>query len=242
VPPSLLSTALHPRWLGLLALVLALATAFAALGNWQLDRSRAQPATPQRGVAEQLEDVAAPQTPFGAEAVGRPVQATGEFTSDSLRVEGRLLDGETGAWVLTAFAVATDSGTATLPVVRGWVPEGATAPAPPAGRVTITGRLESSEAPTGATDGTSVESVSSADLVNRWGSPIYAGFMVVDEAPPGPMQAIPPVTDDGGLALQNLSYALQWWVFALFALFIWWRVVRDAHARRLDALVDNGSS
>ena len=29
------------------------------------------------------------------------------------------------------------------------------------------------------------------------------------------------------LAWQNLSYALQWWVFSLFGLFFWYRLVRD---------------
>ncbi|HZI98609.1 MAG TPA: SURF1 family protein [Actinomycetales bacterium] len=239
--PSFLSTAVRPRWLGLLGLVLALATAFAALGSWQLDRSRDEADAP--GIVEPvaLRDVLQPQEPLTGDAVGRPIEATGEFTGEPLRVEGRRLDGETGAWVLMAFAVPTGTGTATLPVVRGWVPDDARAPEPPAGTVTITGRLESSEAPTGTTGG-SVESVSSADLVNRWGSPIYAGFLVMDSAPAGPMRTIPPVTDDGGFALLNLSYALQWWIFAAFAVFIWWRVVRDAHRHELAALVDNGSS
>jgi hypothetical protein len=31
------------------------------------------------------------------------------------------------------------------------------------------------------------------------------------------------------VAWQNLSYALQWFVFAGFGLFMWWRLVRDDH-------------
>jgi ABC-type nickel/cobalt efflux system permease component RcnA len=31
----------------------------------------------------------------------------------------------------------------------------------------------------------------------------------------------------GGLSWRNLAYALQWWVFALFAAYMWWRMVRD---------------
>ena len=243
VSPSISRTALQPRWLGLLALVLAVATAFAALGSWQLDRSREE--APEQTVSGSvaLSDALEPQTPLDGDVVGRTIEATGEFMGATLLVEGRTLDGETGAWVLSAFTVGTPDGTATLPVVRGWVPDGSETPEPPSGRVTLTGRLEPSEAPTGTTTGTSVESVSSADLVNRWGSPIYSGFLVTDEAVPGgALRAIPPVTDDGGFALLNLSYALQWWVFAGFALFIWWRLVRDAHRRELEALVDNGPS
>jgi hypothetical protein len=32
--------------------------------------------------------------------------------------------------------------------------------------------------------------------------------------------------------LQNSAYSVQWWAFALFALFFWGRIIRD-HARRV---------
>ena len=32
--------------------------------------------------------------------------------------------------------------------------------------------------------------------------------------------------------LRNLAYALQWWVFAAFAVFMWWRVCADLIAKR----------
>jgi DNA-binding transcriptional regulator of glucitol operon len=34
-------------------------------------------------------------------------------------------------------------------------------------------------------------------------------------------------------SLQNFGYAIQWWLFSAFALFLWWRVLHDA-ARRSD--------
>ncbi len=30
--------------------------------------------------------------------------------------------------------------------------------------------------------------------------------------------------------LKNLLYAIEWWIFGAFAVFIWWRWRRDAHA------------
>ena len=39
------------------------------------------------------------------------------------------------------------------------------------------------------------------------------------------------VSDSKGFSLQNFGYAIQWWLFSAFGLFLWWRVVRDA-ARR----------
>ena len=34
--------------------------------------------------------------------------------------------------------------------------------------------------------------------------------------------------------LRNILYAIEWWVFAAFAAFLWWRHVRDATAEPLD--------
>jgi len=34
-----------------------------------------------------------------------------------------------------------------------------------------------------------------------------------------------------GLTWRNAAYALQWWVFGLFAAYMWWRMVRDDHRR-----------
>ena len=39
------------------------------------------------------------------------------------------------------------------------------------------------------------------------------------------------VSEHKGFSLQNFGYSIQWWVFAGFACFFWWRIVRDA-ARR----------
>ena len=35
--------------------------------------------------------------------------------------------------------------------------------------------------------------------------------------------------EDGGLDLQSAAYAVEWLVFAAFALYIWWRLLRDAY-------------
>ena len=44
---------------------------------------------------------------------------------------------------------------------------------------------------------------------------------------------MPPPDLPSGFTLRNLAYALQWWIFALFALWMWWKMVRDAHRRSL---------
>ncbi len=68
-----------------------------------------------------------------------------------------------------------------------------------------------------------------ADLVNRVDYPV-ANAYVTDTAPAAGLRAVPPA--DPGQATRrldwrNLAYAAQWWVFALFAVVIWFRAVRD---------------
>jgi DNA-binding transcriptional regulator of glucitol operon len=43
------------------------------------------------------------------------------------------------------------------------------------------------------------------------------------------------VSESKHFSLQNFGYAIQWWLFSGFALFFWWRVLRDSAQRRADA-------
>lgn len=40
------------------------------------------------------------------------------------------------------------------------------------------------------------------------------------------------VSERKHFSIQNFGYSIQWWLFAAFAVFFWWRILRD-HARRL---------
>jgi cytochrome oxidase assembly protein ShyY1 len=138
-----------------------------------------------------------------------------------------------------------------VPVVRGWVATPDEAPAAPSGRVRVDGYLQASE----ATDGTGhtlpagqVDSVSSAQLANRWGGPIYSGYVVLRDSDPAADPAVsvlprPKIEGSGDLNFQSLSYAFQWWLFAVFAVFVWWRIVRDQrdHENAALAAADDGA-
>lgn len=70
-------------------------------------------------------------------------------------------------------------------------------------------------------------------------------YVVQAEADDGLVTMARPSADSGdGANLRNLAYAVEWFVFAGFALFIWYRMVRDeAIDRRLDDdAADAGSS
>ncbi|SDQ13152.1 SURF1 family protein [Quadrisphaera sp. DSM 44207] len=231
----MLRTALRPWSLLLLAVALAAATAFAALGDWQLARSRSQgpPSTAEQVLP--LAQVLAPATTFPGTAVGQRVSARGQFLpEEQLLVAGRALDGEEGSWVLAPLQVQAAGGTALLPVVRGWVAAGqeASVPAPPDGEVEVVGRLQPGEPPAGVAPGAdgapALSAVSSADLVNVWQPPLHTGYVVQEEAP-APLAAVPSAAPEPEVDLRNVSYALQWWLFAAFAVFLWWRAVRERH-------------
>jgi len=40
------------------------------------------------------------------------------------------------------------------------------------------------------------------------------------------------VSESKGFSVQNFGYAIQWWLFSAFGLFLWWRVIRDAARRQ----------
>lgn len=249
---SLARAAVRPRLVVALLVLLAAAGVCGRLGVWQLDRAhaRSQAALEQRQAAEasipptSLADVLAPQTRFDGSLVGRRVTVRGSYAvNEQYLVPGRSLDGRTGYLVLTPLRVRTDAGSTqsaapVLPVVRGWTagPDGADL-APPSGEVALTGYLQASEA-AGPTDpvARTTDAISSGALANIWGGPIYTGYLVAtssEPAQPSGLASLPqPIPPDGwGLNIQNLAYALQWWIFGGFALALWYRLVRDEAAQ-----------
>ncbi len=152
-------------------------------------------------------------------------------------VSDRALDGRTGSLVLTPLRVAGGAGDgAVLPVARGWVASPDDAVPPPSGEVVLTGFLQSSEAAGALDEGAgTAESISPAQLVNVWGGPIYTGYLVLTTSNPAQEGALallpaPEARGGGGLNFQNLGYALQWWIFGVFAVGLWVRLVRDEAA------------
>lgn len=213
-----------------------------------------------------LEDVLRAQTSFTTAELARPVEVTGAFDPDQqLLVPDRSVGGQDAVLVVTALRLSAgpDAG-AMLPVLRGWVPAasittegGVAAPVDeatarmlevPAGEHRVTGHLGGSEAgdtaslPAGMTG-----AISTAALANLWGGPTFSGYLVefteaadgarAPAAPTGLPHASPPTSAvETGLNLQNLAYAVEWVIFGGFAMFIWWRMVRDeVRYRREDA-------
>ncbi len=239
---------LSPRALSLGALALLMMVAMVALGLWQLGaydqhqahdaRSRLQqPPTP-------LGRVLGPDAAFPADGAGRPVTVTGRYVAaEQLYVRG--LTRSTDAYAATT-PLLTPTGSMVL-VVRGST--GELAGAPPQGRVTVTGVLEPSAATGGqlseerVTDGVRI-----ASLLDGFSRDLYAGYVVLTASQPADSlpPVNPPLPDPSQWAgLRNLLYAVQWWVFAGFAGFMWWRIIRDLDVvpagSEPDAVRDAGS-
>ncbi|QIS72299.1 SURF1 family protein [Streptomyces sp. DSM 40868] len=232
---------LTPRWWGINVFVLLAIPFCVFMGSWQLSRfegrvqdhrAATEQATSDRTEAARPLDA---MLPVDKSTSGRRVTARGHY-GKQLLVPGRELDGKRGFYVLTL--LRTDSGKA-LPVVRGWLPgtaDPAKAPAPPAGEVTVTGALQASETPgdngvtaQGGLPAGQTAAISSASLVNLVPDRLYDAWVTLDKADAG-MKAVPASAPSGtGLdlkAFQNLGYTGEWFVFAGFVVFMWFRLLR----------------
>ncbi|KGN39976.1 SURF1 family protein [Knoellia aerolata] len=235
----MLRSARKPRHLALLAVAVLVVIAFVQLGRWQLGvaedealREALERARSQQPVA--VETVLTPHSDFPGELSTRPVVATGEFGADQVVVANRRLEGRAGFWVVAPLRVAATG--ATLPVLRGFVTSAADVPPVPVGQVTVTGGLAPPESPYAGEPPPEGQlgSIDTSLLVSRWPGELYNAFVFQQEQAPAPapadlgaMERVPTPSGETGFKWRNAAYALQWWAFALFAVFMWWRIVKD---------------
>ena len=240
--------ALAPRYWGFHALVLVAVAACVLLGRWQLGVWSAHRSDDAAQVTREtplpLDEVLGPDAAFPASGVGRPVVVTGRWDpARTVFVADREREGRTGVWAVTPVVTATGSA---IPVVRGWAPDPNAAPVAPTGPASLVGLLQPSE-DTGATDGDLHDDVipelSTTDLLPRAPYDLYGGYAVATDRPvPGGIRGAEPIAGTAGLdavgpqhlpgagassGLRNLLYALQWWVFGAFAVFMWWRWLEE---------------
>ncbi|WP_439565257.1 SURF1 family protein [Microcella sp.] len=236
--PGFWSIARRPRWIAALLLALGIAGGFAALGQWQLERSLESTVVDDRDTETPvpLDSVAEPQQVMTTDASGRLVSVSGEWVAgDDLIVTGRLSGddgsgaaGEPGDWVVRH--LVTEGG-ASLAVAVGYGPVGAGIPDLPSGDAELTGRYVPSESPQQSDfEAGERTAIAVAELINLWREPgpVYSGYLVLDDAPAGlETVAAPPPEGATELNLLNLFYAIEWVIFGGFAVYLWWRLVKD---------------
>lgn len=225
--------------LGLLAAAVVFLIGCVIAGLWQWgvaqDRgSKSMTDSINRPVVA-LDSILRPQQTFPSDGSLQPVRFQGHYDpSRQVLVSGRILHGVKGYWVVTP--VVVDGTGARIPVVRGFVAKPSEATKPNTEPVTVTGALAPGEAPSSdSTPAGQLTSVDLASMLTKWGGNIYNGFVfLTHEQPamhtPSVRSFPPPKPGDTGLSLVNAGYALQWWSFAGFAVFLYFRELRrEAH-------------
>ncbi|MFF4034463.1 SURF1 family protein [Streptomyces sviceus] len=232
---------LTPRWFGINVFVLLAIPFCVFMGSWQLSRFEdrmAESRDAKQSVVTDEREAARPLAellPVDKATSGKQVTASGRYDKQLL-VPDRQVDDREGYYVLTL--LRTDDGKA-LPVVRGWLPgtpDPAKVPAAPKGEVTVTGALQASETPgdngvsaRGGLPAGQTSAISAASLINLVPYDVYDAWVTLNTGDSG-MKAVPATAPaDSGLdlkAFQNLGYTGEWFVFAGFVVFMWFRLVR----------------
>jgi cytochrome oxidase assembly protein ShyY1 len=215
------------------------------LGRWQLHVWQGHRADNSASVTREsavpLDDLLGPDAAFPANGVGRPVVVQGRWDpTHTVYVADQDHDGRTGVWAVTPVVTATGSA---IEVVRGWAPAPAQAAAAPSGTAALVGLLQPSD-DSGALDDNRHDDVipelSVTALLPRAPYDLYGGYVVAtDRGVPGGatpstgMSGLVAVTADhlpgadAATGLRNFLYAIQWWIFGAFAVFVWWRWVQE---------------
>lgn len=236
------------RWLGFTAFVLGMVVLCAVLARWQwhryqarsaqnhlLDAALAAPAVPVDELIHAAPAAPIPPT-LPPQLASRAVTAVGRFdVSGQFAIRRRPLDGRSGFWIVTP--LVTPSGV--LLVNRGWAPAGRDAaaapevPDPPAGQVAITGRLRAAEhssksepAPAGQAWAADPQALIADPATLR-----YPAYVELRSSEPAADEGLTTLPDPGHLGLNNLSYTVQWLVFAMVGVVGWWRLM-SLEARR----------
>ena len=231
------------RWVALVSSMVVVSVVCAFLGTWQwaryesrsADAARVDTAYDANPVA--LSDaLAAPAGPVTAAAEWQPVELSGHYLQGgTVLLRNRPVGGTPAVHVVAPFVARAGDEEVLVVVDRGWVGaaegEGTRTdlPQPPAGEVTLTGRLRVAEepvdrgTPTGQVytlaPGQVLAGVATVtDLGDVAELPVLDGHVVAAAEDPAPEVAL------GGYARPefrygtNLSYAFQWWFFSAGAL------------------------
>jgi cytochrome oxidase assembly protein ShyY1 len=216
------------RWAGYLALTILFATVCSGLGVWQLAR-RADARAEITRVETNFDSTPVPLAEalptldaFSTSQKWLPVEMTGTYLRDEeLIVRNRPLNINPGFEVLTPLLLSDGS---VFIVDRGWLPTGerpdapASVPVAPPGQVTVVARLKAGEPSlAGRTSrGNQIATINLNEVATRLDTPTYTGaygLMASEDPAPTqrPVAVTRPVKDEG----PHLSYAFQWFVFAL---------------------------
>ncbi len=210
----------------------------------------------------ELTDHFQPGVPMMSDQADQMVTFTGQLDPHkSVQVESRLHDGVQGLWLVSSASVQGAADNNRIPVVWGWIAEEIEATGDELTQlfedstglsatdtIQFTGRLIPGEGPTPNTnhfiEPQRTQMLATAELVNLWNEPLYAGYVVAETfAVNGTEHVVSgagvegvetaPQPEEAQVAWLNVFYAIEWFTFAIFSLYLWWRFVRDDHMKEL---------
>lgn len=229
------------KWLNWVALVVVFSVACGFLANWQLDRRQVKLASialvtgNYNQAPVRIDELLEVDDLLLSKNLWRSVYITGRYRADKeLLVRNRPNNGQPGFEQLVPFVSELGQ---TFFVSRGWLPTGQKqdspdlVPLPTREIVTINARILAGEQllDRSAPDGQiATINLGLAEEITGLKSSVSGYLRLVSEngaKPKGLMPMPIPSIDEGN----NLSYAVQWIVFALMAAFaLIWRIRRDA--------------
>ncbi len=227
------------RWISFSALVLVLIVAFGFLSRWQWLRAAEKDALNHALITSISQTPVQLAVADHDRAEWRNTTVTGTFVSGAqVVVRKRPQNTQDGFWLLAP--LRTVDGTVVW-INRGWTPVDGSAnqlpamPPPPSGLVTISGPWRAWER-TAVTAGLPAKMVSSVDPTML---PIRSGLHgYIQQAKPVPTGSLEPVLAPDADSSQNVSYAVQWILFAVVGIAGWWYFMwREA---KEDAASDSG--
>ena len=228
------------RWINWIALVVVFSVACGFLANWQLSRREAKLASIMLVTENYKKPVVAIEDAFGDGKFDLPdstwlrVKLVGNYRSNQmLLVRNRPNDGQPGFEQLVPFTTLNGN---TFLISRGWMPTGSNQDSPdiipgiPTKTITVVGRILPSEPvlERGAPQG-QIASINPALASQITDVPTvtngYLRLVTEETKYPKDLSKMPsPSIEEGN----NLSYALQWVLFALMAMSaLFWRIRRD---------------
>ncbi|MFG2298157.1 SURF1 family protein [Streptomyces sp. NPDC048603] len=252
------------QWVCLTLVALVLIPAMVKLGFWQFHRHERRVAQNEL-IAANLDAAPVPVTRLtspGHEVpradYWRAVTATGTYdAAHEVVVRMRTnQDDRVGFHVLTPLVLA--DGRAVL-VNRGWVEGGGDprgyppVPAPPAGQVTVTGRLKADETSGGSgikdrkgLPDRQVMLINSGQQAQALGRTVLGGYVELTGPVPPDGSPEPVGAPDHDSIGAHMAYAVQWWLFAAGVPVGWLVLVRrekrDREAAAAQAAAESGAA
>lgn len=224
-------TAVTPRWLFALTALIAFIAISVVLGRWQWDRTQDILAAERAAAAEpiQLSKLINDDGTWNNADIGRTVILDGGFTGDEISIPNREYQGQSGTWTITRFELDNQASVA---VVRGWLPNDEFSPPIRQDPTRIEGVLHPNEAFYEGANEEQIITVDAPALAAAWNTALIDGYVMLQEQDPVLLAAdaaapviVPPTVSVGNapFPLRNFFYAIQWWIFAVFAIFVYGR-------------------